>query len=575
MKKLGTIIIGLLTGANIFAQTCTVNPDATTVGAYPSVLEIGTVGVAYEQDVTIIFPTDSLGYPVVAATINNVSLPAGLSWECSTPDCFYTPNTNAAGCFRISGTPTDMGIFPIVINATLDLSVLPGLPNQYQTSLEITGAATGLSNEGFNSSTGIGCAPLSVSFLNNNPGMDGYQWNFGNGHSHWGENPENVVFEEPGEYVVSYTAYGNADTTYTYVLNSINLTSVEQSLWYTAVFDMNPKFYVTIYEAGVASHIYQSSTPSSAPTGQAPKTFNNINLTLDPTKSYTVEIYEYDALNADDDCGSHYITFPFENGTSVNPAMSTISWNITATAHMPTADMHVTDTIHVHGAVTVPDVDYSNGELIATSSDDVTFQWYLNGTAINDATTLSYTPTLSGYYTVVVANAGGCSETSIEVLATSCLPDYSPEIVFVTTGGLELENALADHTIDWYFNGSIVTGANTTVMPVTATGAYSVTLTDAFGCTYTSAAYNASLSATELAFGSVTAFPNPTTGKLTINTEAVITAVDVLDASGRIVQTTAANATTTSVDLTTLPNGYYMVKIQTVQGVITKNVVKH
>ena len=574
MKKIGILLLGLLTSATMFAQTCTVSPNATAVGVYPAVLDLGTVGTAYEQDVTIIFPADTIGYPITQAIITGVDLPAGLSWDCNTTDCTYNPSVNPAGCFRVYGTPESMGTFNISVTVDLGIAMFSGMINTYTTTIEVQGAANGLSNAGFNTSTGAGCAPLNVSFINNNPGMDGYQWSFGNGHSHWGENPENVVFEEPGEYVVSYTAYGNADTNYTYRLNSINLTDVLQSLWYVALFDMTPKFYIEIYESGIPNYVYRSHSPSSAPSGHVPQSYNGINLALNPAKTYTVKVWEYDALDADDACGEHVIVFPFASGHSQNPATSTINWNITATPIYPQSDMVVTDTIRVYGPIAVPEIGYSNGELTAVSADAVTYQWYRNGIEVANATSASYVPTESGYYTVVVANEGGCSEVSIEVLVAICLTDYTPQLVFGNNTTLELTNPLSGLTAQWAVNGVIVEGGTGNTMPIGQSGAYTVVLSDEYGCSYSSEAYNAYLSVNELASSSVITFPNPTTGKLNISAQSTIQTIDVLDATGRVVIASTASNSNAVVDLSDLPNGYYIVKIQTVDGFINKNIVK-
>ncbi len=575
MRIIGTLILGLFLSASAIAQVCTPDPNATTIGASPATMEVGTVGTTYEQFLTVVFPTDTLGYPLVSAVIDDVSLPEGLNWECGTPDCQYNPSVNAQACIRIFGTPASLGTFTVVINSTLGIQGLNGFANQASTILEIAAAQNGLSNEGFSTSTGTGCAPLNVSFLNNNPGMDGYQWNFGNGHSHWGENPENVTYEEPGEYIVSYTAYGNADTTYTYTLNTINLTYVEQSLWYMALFDMNPKFYITIYEEGRSGFVYQSTSPANTPNGRAPREYNNINLNLDPTKTYRVEVYEYDQADADDNCGAHTISFPFVNGSSVIPSTSTINWNITATPHMPTSDMIIRDTIRVYGATLVPEITYENGTLSAITEETVTYQWILDGVAIEGATETTYTPTTSGYYTVVVANQGGCTETSIEVLVAICLTDYTPVITVSDLNTLEIENALANHSIHWYVNNNEITGTQNSVMPITSSGAYSVILTDIYGCSYSSTVQNAFLSVNDLDIANANAYPNPTTGKLTITAQNTILSIEIVDAAGRSVMNTIENTTSTDINISNLPNGYYIVKIQTENGLINKNIVKN
>lgn len=60
----------------------------------------------------------------------------------------------------------------------------------------------------------------------------------------------------------------------------------------------------------------------------------------------------------------------------------------------------------------------------------------------------------------------------------------------------------------------------------------------------------------------VVAFPNPTTGPLTLSSEQTITQVDVFDANGRRV----ATSTRPTLDLSDLPNGQYLLSIHLVDG---------
>ncbi len=70
-----------------------------------------------------------------------------------------------------------------------------------------------------------------------------------------------------------------------------------------------------------------------------------------------------------------------------------------------------------------------SGSQLSTTAGLVSYQWLLNGTAINGATTNTHTPVATGNFTVTVKNAAGCSNTSdpfqLVVTATTPIPSSS------------------------------------------------------------------------------------------------------------------------------------------------------
>ena len=73
--------------------------------------------------------------------------------------------------------------------------------------------------------------------------------------------------------------------------------------------------------------------------------------------------------------------------------------------------------IVVSALPTAPTITQSGNTL--TSSTALSYQWKLNGAAISGATSISYNATVSGIYTVVIMNAGGCSATSSALNVTT------------------------------------------------------------------------------------------------------------------------------------------------------------
>jgi Reeler domain len=70
--------------------------------------------------------------------------------------------------------------------------------------------------------------------------------------------------------------------------------------------------------------------------------------------------------------------------------------------------------VTVNSLPAVPTVTLSGNVLTASAAP--TYQWYLNGTSINNATTQTDTASLSGSYTVQVKDANGCKSTSLPVV---------------------------------------------------------------------------------------------------------------------------------------------------------------
>ena len=59
-----------------------------------------------------------------------------------------------------------------------------------------------------------GCAPLTVDFMNNNPALAAYSWDFGNGNVSNLENPSSQLYNQSGEYIVHYIAHSSIEPFY-------------------------------------------------------------------------------------------------------------------------------------------------------------------------------------------------------------------------------------------------------------------------------------------------------------------------------------------------------------------------
>ncbi|UPT65881.1 MAG: T9SS type A sorting domain-containing protein [Sphingobacteriales bacterium JAD_PAG50586_3] len=95
-----------------------------------------------------------------------------------------------------------------------------------------------------------------------------------------------------------------------------------------------------------------------------------------------------------------------------------------------------------HQAVTVstyPDINAAisqNGDTLFVENSPYTYQWYLEGQAINGANTNTYVISQTGTYTVEITNSGGCSIQSA--------PTYAEHIIIEEPNGIN-ENAVDLH----------------------------------------------------------------------------------------------------------------------------------
>ncbi|MFM7496559.1 MAG: cohesin domain-containing protein, partial [Bacteroidota bacterium] len=132
----------------------------------------------------------------------------------------------------------------------------------------------------------------------------------------------------------------------------------------------------------------------------------------------------------------------------------------------------------------------SSVTLQANTGANYTYQWRLNGTAIAGATNASFVANAAGGYTVTIADSANCSFTSAPAtVIVNPLPTVSISAAGNTTvcQGTAVNLSAAAGTsfasYQWNLNGTPIAGATTATFAATATGAYTLSVTDANGCT--------------------------------------------------------------------------------------------
>ncbi|MEP7376421.1 MAG: ELWxxDGT repeat protein [Chitinophagaceae bacterium] len=134
--------------------------------------------------------------------------------------------------------------------------------------------------------------------------------------------------------------------------------------------------------------------------------------------------------------------------------------------------------------------------LKAVSSTGYTYQWKKSGVNIVNANSSNYTATAAGTYSVVVSNAAGCSNTSAVINVTvNNVPQAAvvaaTALTFCEGRSVQLKAISGTgYTYQWKRAGVDIAGATLSNYNAVATGIYIVTVTNASGCSATSAGFN-------------------------------------------------------------------------------------
>lgn len=548
---------------SVHAQICNIDFSQTTTGIYPDTLPPGNVSQAYSSDITFVMPLDTLGYNFTNFHILSVSLPVGLSWQCNNNlnNCDYNPQLSQYGCVHISGTPLLAGQYTIDVTVIADLTIVQGYPFTFQIYMEVLPSTTSVSNNGFEMTGSSGCAPITVNFTNNNPGMLSYFWDFGNGNISSNETPAPQVFTSPGAYIVNYMAWNNQDTTDVYTLTNVHINNMSN---YGNSFPSyeNADAYFKLFQNGI--QIYQSSIIGD----QNPPIEWNTSINLNPTNTFIIEIWEADDsfgetyFGADDFMGSYTLSLNGCNGCGAGT--SNFNYSIQHQIIYPSATIIAQDTVHVYGYPLAPNINYDQtSHTLSTPNLGFAYQWYFNGSPIAGATNASHVVYQSGIYNVIAINPTGCVNFSDTLTAVYCNTIMSPSISLNSENALVLANYPASSTIEWYVDGVLIQNQENDTLNPQSNGTYSAQISDSFGCSYFTNDFQLSVSIGEVETGQWMVYPNPVKDLLTIQVEEKMigATVELLDLNGRSLSTSVIEQTYTLFDVSVFPSGTYFLSI--------------
>src|SRR6185436_2370208 len=216
------------------------------------------------------------------------------------------------------------------------------------------------------------------------------------------------------------------------------------------------------------------------------------------------------------------------------------------------------------------------------------YQWKKAANLISGATLSSYTATAGGKYKVIVTNTvTGCSKTtsSATVVTANALPSatITPQgpTTFCAGGSVVLAaNTGTGLTYKWKKGASYIPGATLENYTATTGGNYKVEVTNANGCSKTSANVTVTVPCREGEIISennfnVNIFPNPNHGEFTIrfsNKPSAPVQIQLTDAIGNVVKKLETMDESLIVKESNLAEGIYFLSLKNKNGVLLKKI---
>jgi hypothetical protein len=212
---------------------------------------------------------------------------------------------------------------------------------------------------------------------------------------------------------------------------------------------------------------------------------------------------------------------------------------------------------------------------LTMSSGGASYQWYVNGTAVANATNQAIITSTAGYYKCMITD--GCGTDSIAAGVTTqsvSLPTVSISGPSVVCAGQTVTlTGSSGGSSQWYMNGVLQPGATANTFTVNAAGIYNMTKTNTNGCKDSAAVgHQVSVSpCTGINENSLNASirisPNPTTGKFIIESGEDIVSYFVTDITGKkVIREQKNNSSIVNVNISELDNAIYFVTLTGASG---------
>ena len=234
-------------------------------------------------------------------------------------------------------------------------------------------------------------------------------------------------------------------------------------------------------------------------------------------------------------------------------------------------DDGVTETITIEASGTTT-VCQGESVLLNATYSGTAVQWKKNGVIIAGATADTYTATATGIYTCETSS--DCATNLSNEISVTVNKNPKASITaggpttFCEGGSVTLtETLVGGATYQWFKGGASIAGATANVYVATTSGNYKCRVTKtASGCIKMSNAIAVLVTCKEgenMSANNWTVYPNPAHDNLVLQTIDVIQSnyeFMVVDATGKMVLTITTTANETVIDISTLPNGLYLIQ---------------
>lgn len=220
-----------------------------------------------------------------------------------------------------------------------------------------------------------------------------------------------------------------------------------------------------------------------------------------------------------------------------------------------------------------PDTSYCAGSAIQfNATNGIAYEWNTG------ATTSNITVNQPGTYGVEVTAANGCTASDFVNVYELSLPDATIQAnpLFATT--YQFNTTGPNLASVWYFGNGDSSLLNNPTYSFPSTGTYQIThaVTDINGCSAADTLYlNVVPNGLNSIFANTTTvYPNPATDKLIVTCNQPAQQIRVTDVTGRVYFTTSNTLNTTTIDVSTLACGVYVIEIKTNSNTAVKRFIK-
>ncbi len=367
------------------------------------------------------------------------------------------------------------------------------------------------------------------------------------------------TYNQSGTYTYLTTNAAGCDSTVTLNLTINNSSTSSTNVTACVSYAWNGQTYTQ-------SGVYTFTTPNAVGCDSVATLNLTINNALFTTENVAACVtYDWNGQTYNQSGTYTFLT------TSVNGCDSTVTLNLTINQpNASTTNQTACDSYSWNGQTYTQSGTYVfNTTTVAGCDSTATLVLIINNTSSSSTTQSacgSYswngqTYTQSGTYTFVTPNAAGCDSTATLVLTINPVPN-----AIATDNGDGSGTASVGSSYQWIdcSTNSAITGATNQTYTVTQTGQYSVVVTNASGCSDTSACITISAaSIDELSKLNIQVSPNPSNGifNLTLNT-SVEGVIWITDAMGRFVGTQTLSGASSVIDLSNTVTGIYYLSVK-------------